>query len=149
MIPLDFHRLGSNLKQKRGMRRKKILQSQTTTILLPPHVFQMEDLNTLLPIPSWKHVYGRRETLHGTSKHDISLPPTNTCIAHTNLFHLSIYYSLHICPSFNFGLLTLNCFKSVKNYFILQNQAQPRPRNFSRNCKLLVSRQPKKIQVKS
>jgi hypothetical protein len=108
----------------------------------------MEDLNALLPIPSWKHVYGRREILHGTSKYDRRLLSTNTCIAHTNLFHLSIYYSLYICLSFNFGLLTLNCFKLVKNYFILQNQAQPRPRNFSRNCKLLISRQPKKYPSK-
>jgi hypothetical protein len=110
----------------------------------------MEDLNALLPIPSWKPVYGRRETLHGTSKHDKRLSPANTCIAHANanLFHLSIYCSLHICLSFNFDLLTLNVLNQLRIILFCKIKHQPRPRNFSRNCKILVSRQPKKYPSK-
>jgi len=77
-----------------------------------------EERGEMLPMSLWRPSFRCQWTPYVPLEDHRSLSSVGTCIASAALFSLPIYHSFYNCFIFNFDLLTLDCFKLAKFYFI-------------------------------
>ena len=93
-------------------------------------------INNDIHRPMWKETGRRSNTFVEVHKRHKALQKTAhafhplACVARANQLFMPICSKHHTCPTFNFGLLTLNCFKLIKFLFILPNKTSTKHQKF-------------------